>query len=356
MSERSVDTVARPGVQVGPVGVPVRRRAVVATIATGVLLATTAVHLLSSGTVDVPVHRVLATLVGQGDRIENLVVLDGRLARVVSAVVVGFLLGLAGALTQSITRNPIASPDILGVTTGAGAVAVLVVTQPWLAAGLGAPMSTVLPAAAVLGALLTTSIILALAWRGGFDGLRLILVGLGVNALASAVTAWLLVRADIHSATVATRWLAGSVDGIALSQSLTIVPVVGLAVVVGLRLGPALGALRLGRDVAAALGLSPGRAELAALGLAVVATGAATAIAGPVAFVAFVAPQAALRMFGTAGPTPLAAGLVGALLVLVADLVAQRMPVELPVGVVTAVVGAPFLLYLLTRHVRRTSV
>ncbi|WP_208322241.1 MULTISPECIES: iron ABC transporter permease [unclassified Mumia] len=348
---------ARAGVRFGPFGMLVRRRAALWGVGVVAVLVGTTLFAVFTGTLDLPASRVWATLLGEGSRVDELVVIDRRLVRAVVAVLVGFVLGLSGALTQTVTRNPIATPDLLGVTAGASAAAVLVITQPWLVETITgtATVSLVAPAA-IAGGLLTTAAIVGLAWRGGFDGMRLVLVGLGVNAIALALVSWGLMRADLESAAVATRWLTGSLSGVRTADLWLLLPVVVLAAACSVVLSRDLGALRLGRDVAASLGTRPARAEAYAVALAVVSVSAATAVAGPIGFVAFVAPQAALRLFGTAGPTPLAAGLVGAAVVLVSDQTAQRLPVELPVGVVTAVIGAPALMFLLIRYVRRTSV
>jgi iron complex transport system permease protein len=312
---------------------------------------------LFTGTLDLPADRVWTALTGGGSRVEQLVVVDRRLSRALAALLVGFALGCSGALTQSITRNPIASPDILGVVSGAGLFASLVATQPALRTLFGGLEGRgLIQVAALVGGLLTTSAILALSWRAGFDGLRLILVGLSINALALAGTSFLLTHSEVYDAAIAVQWLTGSLAPARMDDVVSLLPVVAVALVVSIALAKALGALRMGRDVTALLGTSPGRTEALSLLLAVVLASAAAAVAGPIGFVAFVAPQAALRLFGTAGPPPVAAGAVGAALVLGADLVAQRLPVELPVGVVVAVIGAPCLLYLLINTVRRESV
>ncbi|KRF19795.1 hypothetical protein ASG90_20370 [Nocardioides sp. Soil797] len=326
--------------------------------ATIVIAATVALMLyaLTTGTLYFPLDRVLATLFGHGTKIEELVIIDRRLSRLSAAVLVGFALGFSGAITQSITRNPIASPDILGVTTGAGFFAVLVVANPGLRDLIDLPTNRAISLSALVGGLLTTALILALSWRAGFDGLRLILVGISVNALALAGIAFVLLRSELADAAVATRWLSGSLLAARMPEVYVLGPVVLAVVVCGLVLRKDLTALRLGRELAPVLGSHPARTEAAALLLAVVVVSVATAVAGPIAFVAFVAPQAAMRLFGTAGPPPIAGGLFGALLLLVADLATQRLPVELPVGVLTAVIGAPYLLYLMIHLMRRQSV
>ncbi|WP_019631201.1 FecCD family ABC transporter permease [Actinomadura atramentaria] len=344
------------GVLVGPVGLVMRTRSVVAGVVVVLLLAVLLAVSVLTGDLDIPVGRALAALAGDGTRIENLVVVDHRLSRALAAVLVGFALGCAGALTQTITRNPIASPDIMGVSAGAGLFAVFLVTRPETAKAFGDhPAGQLLAPAAIVGGLLTTALILGLSWRAGFDGMRLILVGLGVNAIALAGVSFLLTRADLENAQAATRWLTGSLAGARMGDVLFLAPLALIGAAVCAILARDLAALRLGRDVAPTLGTPPGRTEAVALLVAVLLTSGAVAVAGPIAFVAFIAPQAALRAFGTAGPPPLAGGLVGALLVLAADLTAARLPTELPVGVPTAVIGAPSLLYLLNQYRRRTS-
>lgn len=351
--------VLRPGrgLRLGPVGWVLHTRALLAgVVATAAVLALTALAVLT-GTVDLPVDRALAALTGTGTRLEHLVVVEHRLSRALAAVLVGGALGCAGALTQSVTRNPLASPDILGVTGGASFFAVLLVTRPEIASRTedGSAAGLLVPAA-IGGGLLTAACILALAWRGGFDGLRVVLVGLGINALAMSGVSWLLTRAEIEEAQVATRWLTGSLAGVRMPDVTLLAPLTLAGLVICLVLAKDLGALRLGREVAPTLGTRPGRTEAWALVVAVVLVSGATAVAGPIAFVALVAPQVAMRVFGTAGPPPLAGGVSGALLVLGADTVSQRLPSELPVGVPTAVIGAPCLLFLLHQQRRRTSV
>lgn len=344
------------GFVVGPIGVRWSRRRALLVVALALLTTAGIVWSLTTGEIQLEVSRVWAGLTGNGTRIEQLIT-ERRLGRALGAVVVGFALGLSGAITQSITRNPIASPDILGVTTGASLFAVAVLTIAGLRAGFDGTSFALAGPAALLGAIVTTALVLALSWRGGFDGFRLVLVGIGVNALALAGISWMLLRTDLETAAVATRWLTGSLDGTRLDDLTLAAPVVLLCALLCLPLAPSLAALRLGDETAACLlGHAPGRAQLRQLAVAVTAAATAVAVAGPIGFVAFVAPQASLRIFRTSGPTPLTAGLVGAALVLAADLAAQALPVSLPVGVVTAIIGAPALLLLLIRHTRRTSV
>lgn len=310
---------------------------------------------IGRGDFPVPLSEVVATLLGGGDPENRYIVMDLRLPRALTGLFVGAALGIAGAITQSVARNPLASPDILGVTAGASAAAVAVIVVGGGATG-GIMHDVGLPVAALAGGSVTALLLIALARRGGMDGFRLILIGIGVGALLSALTTYLLVKADIREAARAVVWLTGSLNGRGWEHvvpvGLALAAVGGLAVVASFTLG----ALRLGDDTARSLGvrLQTGRTVivLAAVALAAVAT----ASAGPVAFVAFVAPQVALRLIGTAGPPIIGSALTGALMLLGSDLIARVvLPVELPVGIVTAAIGGPFLLYLLVRHNRRIT-
>ncbi|WP_313407978.1 iron chelate uptake ABC transporter family permease subunit, partial [Aeromicrobium sp.] len=234
----------------GPVGIALPRRVWVTASALTALLVGVMVAALFLGTLSFGADRVAATLLGTGTRVEQLVIVEGRLVRVVGALLVGFGLGLSGALTQSITRNPIASPDILGVTTGASAVAVFFVTNPDTGLAPSAASATsILTPAALLGGLLTTALILALAWRGGFDGMRLVLVGLGVNAVAVAAIGWMMTRASTDGAAVAARWLSGSVMGVKPEDLALLAPVVVAGTLACLALNRSVASLRVGRGV-----------------------------------------------------------------------------------------------------------
>ncbi|TDD87475.1 iron ABC transporter permease [Actinomadura darangshiensis] len=345
-----------PGVRLGRVSFVWRPWLVLVTLL--LAAATFLVFCLSIGAGDFPIGlpRVIATIFGGGERFDRFVIMDLRLPRALAGLVVGIALGTSGAITQSIARNPLASPDVLGITQGAGAVAVLLLT---VSGGTSAAVAGAagLPAAALAGGLATGLLVYLLAWRRGIDGFRLILIGISVSAVMQAVTSWLLVTADITDVARAQVWLVGSLDGRGWREAGTALgcTLVLLAVVAGaaFQFRP----LHLGDDVAAGLGVrnSPVRAVM--LLCAVLLAGVAVSAAGPVPFVALVAPQAAMRLARCATPPLVASGLVGALLLTGADLAARTvLPVALPVGVVTAAIGGPFLVYLLVRaNLRRTA-
>lgn len=347
-------TVAsRPAVRVGPVSAVWRPRqlAVCAGLAVALLL----VFAANVGRGDYPIALldVLAVLAGGGDDTSRFVVLDLRLPRSLTGLLVGVALGLSGAIMQSIARNPLASPDVLGVTAGASAAAVGVIV---LGGGSGALAAVGLPVAALAGGLATALLLHLLAWRDGVDGFRLVLVGIGLGAVLLAVTSWLLVSAQVEDAARAVVWITGSLNGRGWEHVVPVAIAVGLVGALALLSSFTLGALRLGDDSARSLGLRLRTGQSAVLLAAVVLASVATASAGPVAFVALVAPHVALRLLRTAGPPMLGSALVGALLLVGADLVARVvLPVELPVGIVTAALGGPFLLHLIVRRTRETT-
>jgi len=295
---------------------------------------------ISVGELRVPLTDVVPAIFGAGDPAAQFVV--GALA----AVLVGAAFGLSGAVFQSLARNPLASPDIIGISSGASAAAVFgIVVLGWSGNGL--------VLLSLLGALVTAALVYALAWKQGASSYRLVLVGVGVAAALAAVTSYLLTKAQIYDVQEAVVWLTGSLNGRLWSD----VRPLGLAMLVlvpmVLLLTPSLRLLQLGDETATGLGLHVERARLLLVLVAVALAAGATAAAGPVAFVAFVSAPIARRLVGS----PLAivpAALVGAVLMLVADLVARELlgTVELPVGIVTGIVGAPYLLWLLARSNR----
>ncbi|WSV87543.1 iron chelate uptake ABC transporter family permease subunit [Nocardia sp. NBC_01009] len=316
---------------------------------------------MTIGDAHIPVGRVLDVLTGGGTRSQRFIVLESRLPRALTAVVVGTALGLAGALTQSILHNPLAAPDALGITAGAslGAVAVIVGTggaTTGFAASVGAPL------AALTGGLLTAVAIYLLAWGRsptgdhGVTGLRLVLVGIGVNAFLLSGISFLLTRASLQDAARAQLWLNGSLNSTDMSR--LIPAALALTVVVAVALGSArtLAALRLGAETTRVLGVRIQTQQAMLIGAAVVAASVATAVVGPVGFVGLAGPQIARRLLRTPGEPLIGSALVGAIAVVGADVASRTLfPVDLPVGVVTAAFGGPFLLYLLVRMNRKAT-
>ena len=341
----------------GPISFLWRPRVVLVCVIAAALIVFLGALSIGLGDYPISVPRVLEVIFqGEGSRVERLVVLEWRMPRVATAIGVGCALGLSGALTQTVTRNALASPDILGITTGASAMAVTVIVlgsgggfAGWLA-GIGIPL------AALLGAILSATVIWALAWRRQADSYRLVLVGIIITALLSSYINFLMVRAELRDASQAQFWLTGS---LARSEWSTTIPIAVLVIVCAPLLAwiayQAL-ATTLGPDLARALGQRVNAVQVAMLALAVALAAVAVSAAGPIGFIAFVAPQVALRLCGVPSPPLAASALTGAVLLLGADIVTQAvLPVELPVGIVTSALGGIFLIYLLVQRTRSTD-
>ncbi|MEW6152943.1 MAG: iron chelate uptake ABC transporter family permease subunit [Actinomycetota bacterium] len=299
---------------------------------------------ISVGDFPIPLAEVVPAVFGYGDTDAFFIVNTLRLPRVLTGALVGAAFGLSGAVFQSLARNPLASPDIIGVNAGAAAAAVLVIV-------VVGGTSTQVSLGALAGALATAVAVYLLAYRRGVTGYRLVLVGIGVTAMLSSITSYLLTRAEIFQAHQATVWLTGSLNGRGWEHVRPVTLALVLLLPLTLGLGRQLRALQLGDDAARGLGT---RVEAARAGLIISGVGlaaVATASAGPVAFVALVSPQIARRLVGGATAALGPAALSGAALMLLSDLAARRLfaPTELPVGVVTAVIGAPYLIWLLAR-------
>ncbi|CAL9366720.1 Ferric enterobactin transport system permease protein FepG [Streptomyces sp. enrichment culture] len=314
-----------------------------------VLAATAAAGVLALGTGEYPISPadVVRTLLGNGSPRTDFVVNELRLPRLLTGVLAGAALGVSGALFQSLSRNPLGSPDIVGFTYGSATGGLLVVL---VVGGTGGQVAL----GAVGGGLATAVLVYVLAWRQGIHGFRLVLVGIGVSALLQGVNAYLLAKARFTEAAQAMVWLNGSLNGRGWADVRP--AALGLLVVLPLIAAVAgrLKILEMGDDVAGGLGVPVQRTRLVMLVLATAACAVATAAAGPIPFVALIAPQLARRLTRQPGPNLLAATCTGALLVVVADFGSQRLheSAQLPVGVVTAVAGGLYLALLLRRQRR----
>jgi iron complex transport system permease protein len=269
-----------------------------------------------------------------------------RLPRASLAVLTGLCFGLGGVTFQTMLRNPLASPDIIGISSGASAAAAFAIVT----LGLGGTGVSVF---AIVVGLAVAVVIYLLSFKGGMAGTRLILIGIGIAAMLDSITAYILSQAADWDLQAAQRWLTGSLNGANWSQ---VVPVlVALVVLTPVLLGQSrnLSVSQLGDDTASALGVRVNRTRLIVIVTAVGLISFATAAAGPIAFVAFLAGPIAARIVGP-GTSPLVpSALVGALLVLSADFAGQfALGIRLPVGVVTGVLGAPYLIYLIIRSNR----
>ena len=343
----------------GPVSVRLNVR--VLAVAAPLLLATVAamaLHVAFGGT-PMAYPDVLRALLGdESNSRVHLAVTEFRLPRMVAAVVVGACLAAAGAITQTVARNPLASPDLLGVTAGAslGAVTVLVIAGGGHAGLSGLAATVGMPAAAFTAGIISGVAVYLLSYRRGLDSYRLVLAGLGISGLTASLTTWILTLGDVTSAAQALTWMMGSLNG---KDWETVQPMAVSAAVLLLAAmagGRWLMLTSLGEDTAVGLGSRMGTVRLVVLSLAVLLASVATVTAGPVAFVALASPRIARALTATVIPPVGVSALVGAIFVLLADtLSANVLSAPLPVGVATAVIGAPFLIHLILRYQRRLS-
>lgn len=339
---RRVLTVRR-----GRVAVRLDGRSLVVCVVLALVAACTAVLALMTGSYLLGPGQVLSALTGGETGLVHEIVVEWRLPRVAAALVFGAALGVSGAIFQSLLRNPLADPGVIGFAQGSytGALVVILVVNGtyWQLVG-----------GAVLGGMATAVAVYLLAYRRGAQGFRLIIVGIGVSAVLASLNTWLILKADLRQAMSAAAWGAGSLNGVSWSQV-----VIGGACIVLLLLTAGMSSrpmrqMELGDDASASQGVrvAPTRLGLVVVGVALTAT--VTAASGPIAFISLVAPQIARRLARTAGITLAPAAFVGALLCLAADYLAQHIaPTPLPVGIITVVLGGGYLGWLLFTEARR---
>ncbi|SFQ42200.1 iron complex transport system permease protein [Amycolatopsis arida] len=364
MSTRDIarDVTTLPGrkaVRLGPFAATFRPRVVAVPLVGLVLLVLVAALNIGLGSAHLDVIDVLRTLAGGGDRRETGIVFDLRLPRTLTGILVGAALGLAGAIFQTIARNPLASPDILGITWGAGVGAVTVIVVggyrgqvSGVAASLGVPL------AGLAGGLLAGLLLYLLSWRRGIDGFRMVLIGIGLAAVGYNLVYWLLTVGDVDDATRATTWIVGNLGNVGWESVGPVALALALLVPATLLCAHTIGGLQFGDETARGLGIRVDAARGTLLLLAAGLAAVATAAAGPITFVALATPQIALRLARTAQPPLVGSLVLGALLTVGADLAVRQAPgaADLPVGVLTAILGAPYLIYLFVRTRRKVRV
>ncbi|WP_326816831.1 iron chelate uptake ABC transporter family permease subunit [Streptomyces sp. NBC_01762] len=322
-------------------------RALVVIVVLAAVAAGAAIVLIGSGDYAMTPGEVVSTLFGHGTFQQEFVVTDLRLPRVLVGLLVGAALGVGGAVFQTVSRNPLGSPDVLGFGQGAtvGALMVIVLSQGGAAAVAGG---------AVVGGLVTGVVVYLLAWKRGMHGYRLVLVGIGSAAMLTAAAQYLITKANLVDATRAVVWMTGSLDGRDWAQVWPLLVVCGLLIPLVLGHGRALRMMEMGDDAAYALGVRVERTRLVLMGCAVLLVAVATAAAGPITFVSLSAPQLARRLTRSPGPNLASSAFMGAALLLVADWIAMDAfgDRQLPVGVVTGVLGGCYLLWLLVSERR----
>ena len=319
------------------------RRSLLAAAVLTVFLAALCVTYLCVGESFIAPGSVVKVILGQPSP-DELVVGTLRLPRLVVGLLVGTAFGIAGALIQTVARNPLASPDIIGISQGASALTVGAMT-------FGLTSYTVLPYLSVTGGVLAAALVYAFAWRGGLHATRFVLIGIGFAIALRSVTTLFLTKGDYLVAQQAQIWMTGSLNGRGWNEAAPIGWTLLVLLPAVLWAARAQRTVSMDDDTATALGVRLGRVRLGLVALGVVLASVATGTAGPVDFVALLAPQIARRMTRTAQIPLLCSALLGAVIVVFGDLLARNLfsPTELPVGVLTAAVGAPYLIWLIIR-------
>ena len=319
-----------------------RRYVVVVSVLAALALVIAALS-LCVGAYTLSVPDVIRTLLGGGEGRESFVVLQLRAPRLVLGIITAICFAVAGALFQTLLRNPLASPDIIGVSGGASLAAVFAI----LVLGLGGLTVSLF---AFAGALIVAAAIYLLAARGGLNGYRFVLIGIGMAFIVNAALNFMITRAEVRDAQEALVWLVGSLGSARWPEIALIALCAAVLLPLVAVMAPRLRMLQLGDDTALGLGVHAERMRLVLLILAVALVAVATAAVGPIAFVAFVSAPIARRIVATGGLALVPSALVGVIVVTLSDFVAQHLlgSVTVPVGVITGVVGAPYLLWLLT--------
>ncbi|GAB3240808.1 FecCD family ABC transporter permease [Kineosporia babensis] len=319
-----------------------RRRLVVLSVLSVLIVVMVAVSLMVGRTFYPPMD-VLRVIMGQEVQGASFTVGRLRLPRTVMAVLAGACFGLGGVTFQTMLRNPLASPDIIGISTGASTAAAFAI----ITLGLS---GTGVSAFAIGAGLGVAMLVYLLAYKDGVSGIRLILIGIGIAAMMQSATSYVLSTAGQWDLQEALRWLTGSLNGMRWPSVVLVAVIMILFVPLLSVVAKDLNMLQLGDDTASALGVRVDRTRLLVVIAAVGLIAFATSATGPIAFLAFLAGPIAVRLVGPGSSMLLPAALVGALLVLIADFCGQyALGTRFPVGVVTGVLGAPYLIYLIIR-------
>lgn len=308
------------------------------------------VAMLMLGNTIYPVKDVLSVLLGNDVKGATFAVGTIRLPRMLAGLFTGFAFGVGGYVFQTMLRNPLANPNVIGVTAGSSAAAVFCIIVLHAS-------NTVVSIASVLGGLATTLCIYFLAKGASFSIGRLILIGIGIQAMLNAFISYLMLIGKTHDLPTALRWLSGSLNGAKMETLYPLMIAVLIFTPVLLMFSKRLEMLELGEEMSSSLGVDTNKTRLVLIICAVLLIALATAVTGPIAFVAFLAGPIAKRLVGSNFSALIPAGLIGVILVLAADLIGQfAFTARYPVGVVTGIIGAPYLIYLLIRINRKGDI
>lgn len=327
----------------GGIAVRVNLKVLLYTVVMLGLLGLLFIWAMTLGSFHIPFVDVAKAVAGYGNDDQLLVVRELRLPRVLTAALVGASLAVSGAIFQGLVRNPLVSPDIIGVNAGATVVAVF-----WIVSGLAYRL---MPLAAFVGASVAAAAVYLLTWKKGIAPNRLILVGIGVGEFLFAFNQYLLVKYPLEQVRPAIVWSIGSIYGSNWFDVKVLTATLAVCLPLAVLLAWPLRAMQLGDDVVRGLGLQLERTRLGLIVIGCALAGAAVALAGPIAFVALMVPHFARMLAGPlSGSMILFTAVVGAFFVLMVDVIGQHfLPVSLPVGALTAAFGAPYFLFLLYR-------
>ncbi|MFF4871884.1 FecCD family ABC transporter permease [Streptomyces sp. NPDC000961] len=345
-------TLPRPAgrvlVRLGPgVAIPVRRSSLVAAALSVLLLLAAAVATLSMGRLGIHPADLPSALMGEATGKNAFVLNRLRGPRLVVAVATGAAFGLSGALFQSVTRNPLGSPDVIGLSAGSGAGAA--------AAALFFPDTVPVSVGALVGAVAAMALVYVSTGTGFRNPGRLVVAGIGVAAMSTALTQYVVYAVERDKASALTAYINGSLSARSWDDATVIWTVLLVCLPLAALLARPLSIGEMGDDLSTGLGTRPGRTATAAVALSIVLSAGAVSVAGPIAFVSLTAPQIAKRVTRSGGPQLVMSALLGALLLVLADLAAQQLPFfdDLPVGLYTMAVGGVYLGYLLLREWKR---
>ncbi len=306
--------------------------------------------MLMLGNTIYPFKDVLAVLMGQEIKGASFAVGTIRFPRMLAGLLAGFAFGIGGYIFQTMLRNPLANPNVIGITAGSSAAAVfcIVVLQA---------SHTVISLAAVVGGLITVAIIYGISRGTSFSIGRLILIGIGIQAMLNAFISYLMLIAKTHDLPTALRWLSGSLNGAKVETVMPLLLLLTICTPIFIYFANHLEMLELGEQAATSLGVSTNAVRIVLLVCAVLVIALATATTGPIAFISFLAGPIARRIVGAGFSALIPAGLIGVILVLAADLIGQfAFEARYPVGVITGIIGAPYLIFLLIKMNRKGAI
>ena len=324
-----------------------RRRFIIVTCLLAIIAFALCCMMLMLGNTIYPVGDVISVLLGEQVKGASFAVGTIRFPRMVAGVFAGFAFGISGHVFQTMLRNPLANPNVIGITAGSSAAAVFCIIVLHAS-------STFVSIASIIGGLATVLVIFLLSKGTSFSIGRLILIGIGIQAMLNAVISYLLLIGQHHDVPTAMRWLSGSLNGVKMENLYPLMITVLLLAPIIILLGKRLDMLELGEQTAASLGINTDRTRVVLVISSVLIIALATATTGPIAFVAFLSGPIAKRLVGIGFSSVIPAGLVGIILVLASDLIGQfAFVARYPVGVITGILGAPYLIMLLIRMNRK---